>query len=377
MRASPRADAQFRARVHTIGRQLRRFRPEIRQAVVALARRHVRLAELSVSFPALLAALAWPRHGFDPRAVVAGAIAGAPLDALAAQARVPLWLRRMEPALVIAPLPVLPDSPFIRQRMVNQFPRHPRHAALWFEAVSEGGLWAHEGFALWAAEAYAARRKPTKRRPKFHIRLLALWAWYSEQPGTRGHALIETPWQPQISFDGACKAALTWRDNLDLEFYLGTQGARDPWHAPAHIDGYDFVPLTGADAVADEARAMDNCLRGYGEAVAQIYSRLWSVRKDGTRVATLEMSRDGADPRPSIRELCLKRNTPAPRELWLTVYKWLDGQGTKLFDEPAPDCTAPPGRAAWQALWKPYWHAKGRIPPFLPLVPNRDTLFDL
>jgi hypothetical protein len=36
-----------------------------------------------------------------------------------------------------------------------------------------------------------------------------------------------------------------------------------------------------------------------------------------------------------------------------------------------------PDPAAWQAMWKPYWMANGRIPDWLPLVAGSGTLYDI
>ena len=52
--------------VQLVQRRLRRYAPPFRPHVHTLANRHPRLADLAVSFPALLFALAAPRPGFDP-----------------------------------------------------------------------------------------------------------------------------------------------------------------------------------------------------------------------------------------------------------------------------------------------------------------------
>ena len=152
------------ARLVVLAKALKRFRPEIRDGVVQLARRHVRLAELAQSFPALLAALAWPRGEFDARPVIRGAIAGAPLTSLADAARVPLWLRKVPAQMIVAPLPVLPDSAFVRHRIVNHLPKNARQAHRWFAAVSSAARWADEEFALWQARECAADKPAPRRR---------------------------------------------------------------------------------------------------------------------------------------------------------------------------------------------------------------------
>jgi hypothetical protein len=36
--------------------------------------------------------------------------------------------------------------------------------------------------------------------------------------------------------------------------------------------------------------------------------------------------------------------------------------------------TAPLDRTIWLSLWRPYWLAKRRIPPWLPMAPSRGAL---
>lgn len=374
MRASRRADAPLHARFSIIRRRLKRFRPDVRGAVIALARQHVRLAELAVSFPALLLALAWPRHGFDPRPVIAGVIAGVPLDALAGQARVPLWLRRVEPALLVAPLPLLPDSALARRCLVNHLPQHPKHARNWFATIALAHAWADEAFVLWCAKHRPHRTN--NRDPG--LRLLALWAWFSSRRDTPAGALIEKPWAPAMAWRAAVRAALAWRGRVDVVVNIGAWPLADLWHQAGEAGGYAFTPLSNAALVDAEAAAMENCLRNYSDDIAFGVSRIWSVRKDGVRVATLEVARVGEDPVARITQLRLVRNGTAPKEMWLAAHAWLAAQPQHLFEGPQPDWDHfRPDAKVWQALWKPYWLEKHRIPRELPLVPDRHTLCDL
>ena len=132
-------------------------------------RNRIRLAELSLSFPALLAAVAHPRAGIDRQHVMDMVIEGLPLASVAERAGTPLWLRRMPPQFVVVPVPELADSPFLRPRIVDHFPRRPHQSAQWFAAVSEGGRWVHDEFALWCAQNFAV---PAAKPP--HIRTGAL-----------------------------------------------------------------------------------------------------------------------------------------------------------------------------------------------------------
>ena len=61
-----RAPAWGTAHSDLVERRFQRYCPRFQGAVRALAMRHSRIADLAVSFPALLFALAAPRAGLDP-----------------------------------------------------------------------------------------------------------------------------------------------------------------------------------------------------------------------------------------------------------------------------------------------------------------------
>jgi hypothetical protein len=126
LRAERDFGARNSARDKLVERQLRSFRSNIQPAVRRLARRHSRLADLAVSFPALLVALAVPRAGFNREPVIARVIKGARLVELARAADVALWLRRLAPPFLPLALPKLPDSHDFRRQIVNHLPRTPK-----------------------------------------------------------------------------------------------------------------------------------------------------------------------------------------------------------------------------------------------------------
>src|SRR6185503_11050025 len=219
--------------------------PHHQGAVRALASRHSRIADLALSFPTLLFALAAPRRGFDPAWPIARTIAGARLAEVAAAADVPMWLR----------------------------------------AVADAAELADDAFAIWIAREMVRDMRSVKLK---RLRLVGLWAWFSSQPDTFAGSLMRKCWTPDIQFEAALAAADDWHDTILLYANLGREPITDLWLRPAHVCGYDFRPLVSVSEIADEALAMSNCVRRYGEDVAHNRSRLWSVRRDGQRVATLD-----------------------------------------------------------------------------------------
>lgn len=353
-------------------RHLHRFRKDVRPAVRDLAMRHPRLAELSGSFPALLVALALPRARFDAAPAIARAVEGAPLTVLAEAARVPLWLRRMAPELICAPIPELPDSLLLRRRIVNHLPSRARFVPNWFSTVARAAHLAHDPFALWCARLCADDLKGVETK---RFERLCLWAWFSTEPTTRAYALIERVWSPEMELKAAVASAEAWAQTIELYANLGEAPIAEVYLRPGNVQGYDFRPLRSADEIVAEGKAMRNCVRTYGERLARNRTRLWSVQRRGRRVATMCISWRGDDPLPSIWDLKLSRNRNAPAQIWLAARKWLNGQ--ELLHLDGRKLGWPHGRldrAMWRQLWRPYWLAKQRFTPSLPLTPSREAL---
>lgn len=371
LRAVTRAGAHPHARAARLQIRLRRFSPRVIAPVRALAQRHPALADLAVSFPALLFALAVPRRGLDCEALISGVIDGAKLKALARQAAIPMWLRMLPPEAFAEPLPLLPDGDVFRLQIANYFPRSPKAAAKWLRAVACASDCGDDVLALWAARQVRekARNVDIERLP-----LISLWAWYSTA-GAAPHWLTPAAvFDPAMTFSAAEDAADRWKEKVELHVSLGMNAVADVWFTPRHVNGYDFVPLATAQAIAEEAAAMRNCLNTYGGYVAHGHSRLWSIRKDGARVATLDIRCGNGDPVPNVSQLRSSDNSDATVELSAVVRSWIAGQESIVPPKPVGWRKAPLDRAAWVGLWRPYWLAKRRIPAWLPLSPCRRAL---
>jgi hypothetical protein len=355
-----------------VQRRLRRYSAAAQAAVQATASLHPRVADLAVSFPALLFALAVPRRGIDPARAIAAAVNGCPLAEVAQTAGVPLWLRRLPVEALTKALPELPDGDLLRRRITNHLPRSPKSAPAWLDGVAFAARWAHEPFAIWIGRELA---RCTKDVELWTLRRLSLWAWFSCQPGTVGHRIIETPWEPAMRFMRAVDAAGEWRVRVELHVNVGETPMADTWLMPGRVDNYEFVPLRSAADIVAEAAAMKNCLSTYGPNLAHNFSRLWSVRMNGTRVATLQLGRLRPDPLLEISELKAERNRDASIEVWWAARQWLHQHGLPAIDTKRHRWgTAPLDAAAWRTLWRPYWIAKRRLPSWLPLGPSRATL---
>ena len=366
-----RAPNRGSARSDALERQLKRYHPPFQRAVRSLAAQNSRLADLALSFPALLFALAVPRPGLDPACAIARAIEGAALAEVAAAADVPLWLRRLPPEAFTCRFARLPDSKTFRRQIANHLPSR-KAAAVWLQAVTEMAEVAHEVAAVWIAKEITREERSVKLD---RLRRVGLWAWFSGQPDTLGHKMIQQPWTPNMSFGSALDAAAEWRMTIGLYANLGGEPIGDLWLKPACISGYDFLPLASAPDIAEEAVAMRNCVRIYGYNLAHNNSRLWSMRKEGQRVATLCVATSLGDPLPSFVEMRAAGNQDVSPEVSWAARQWLNMHDLLRVDTQRRQWgTVPLDRATWLSMWRPYWLTKRRIPKWLPLAPSRKEL---
>ncbi|MDP3739838.1 MAG: hypothetical protein Q8R02_20795 [Hyphomonadaceae bacterium] len=361
------ARASPRVRDDCITSRLGRFTWRHRAAVSSLAGRHARLADLAVSFPALLFALAVPRRRFDPEPVIERAIAGAPLSELAAAADMPMWTRRLGPETFQRSLPRLPDSPLFRRQIANHPPASAKTAALWLDTVASTAFWGHEGLAVWFARRVGKREDWEALR---RWQLITLWAWHAANPTAPASRFVRTPWTPDISTRAALVAARDWKENVTAALELGDRVVADAWADPAVVDGYSFEPIQTLVELIDGSHALDNCVRTYAAAIAGDSQRLWIVKRDGAPVAMLGLE---AHPVPSIFEISGVSNSRVPPEIALTAHRW--------FREHAPlqvikgTTYAGTSRKRWAGMWRGYWLAKRLFPRWLPLAPVESLYF--
>ncbi|MFB9266878.1 hypothetical protein ACFFWD_27575 [Bradyrhizobium erythrophlei] len=359
------APSRATARSVLLERQLERYQPHVQGAVRTLAMRHARIADLALSFPALLFALAVPRAGLNPAPALARVIDGLSLAEVAAAAGMPLWLRKLSPEAFVHPIGRLPDGELFRRQIANHLPRSPKLAPSWLKIVADVAELAHEPAAAWIARELI--REPRRINPA-RLRLIGLWSSFGRQ-------LIERAWTPNMRIGAALAAAEDWRTMIALHVNLGSEPISDMWLNAACVAGYEFLPLSSISAISEEANAMRNCLRTYGYNLTHNRSRLWSVRRDGHRVATLRVACRFRDPLPNIVELKGAGNREVPRELWWAARQWLNLHDlSRINMEQRNWGSAPLDRATWQAIWRPYWLAKRRIPGWLPITPSRDAL---
>lgn len=373
------------ARETQIKRALQRFPDTVRPRVSALAGEHDRLADLALSFPGLLAAIATAATGLPRNTARERIIAGAPLRRAAQALDLAWWLRRLPPEAFDGRVARLPDDDLFGCRVANIVPEETNRLTDWLQIVSAAWRNAGPAFALWAGQhglekSLAARRRRASQRhlPAEQFRgpldALALFAWHSQSRIGAAGALIREPWHPRMGGEEARKQADGWLDRVLLTLFTSRGARLDPWLPAAASFGFEMVAIRTAIEVLEEASAMGNCLATYGSALARNDSSLWSIRRQGERVATLELYRCEGQCIPIVAQIKAAGNEEAAEDVWRAAYQWLAQQPFNVPMAPAPDELI--SRPEWQAMWLPYWRAMG-VKSWLPVAPSRTALWML
>jgi hypothetical protein len=146
---------------------------------------------------------------------------------------------------------------------------------------------------------------------------LLMFAWHSLHYPAIVHP--NWPWTPAINMRSALKRCELWLKHLALFTELDVKGVADPWLPETQVDRLHIVPITTPQAILEEASAMENCLVDYGECVAAGDCRLFSVRADGHRVATLRLDLCEHGKSLIIADIKGPGNQHCPMNIWEQV----------------------------------------------------------
>lgn len=352
-----------------------RFEMKVQKAVRRLIQSSPCLFDLAHVFPGALYVLA-ARIGPAPKRRKALALvnAGAPLRDVAKELALPFWLRRLPPEAFSGPLTGVPSSDVFARRIANHLPGPDADRAFWLSSVTFAARAADEYFALWLAQQ---KIFDERGEPERLFAVLAAYAWHSTNDTSVARRLITVPWRPEMAFDTAVCAAKSWLNRIRLVVQLGEGAMTDSWLVTGEAGGLSFVPLITSQEILVEAHAMQNCADQYADRLTRDRCRLFSVRRRGVRLATLEI---GPHPREmgvlAITQLKARHNLPVSNDVWQAAYAWLGTQSElrRTVSQSNPDRPFDP--VAWHAIFRPYL-AKIRDPWWLPEQPSKEAFAEL
>ncbi len=333
------------------------FPAAYRAQIAELAESNRNIEDLGASFPALLFALATgyatPEHRHDALDAI---LAGRKLKAAAEILGLPFWLRRLPPAALTGPLPLLPDDPEFTLVIVPALPRQPEAMLPWLDFISLADRLAGRDIAIWLARH--PRLVPPATTATEALWMLA-WAFYAKRPDTLAGRIQRRAWTARTGPRSARDETANWRKRIEGLLALGS-GFPNTWFADGTAMGYQFVALKGPEDLFAECASMRNCLDLYALRLGHMRSRLFSVRNRGKPVATLELGlRSDEEGVPFIVQLRGIGNRRAAPAVWQAVHAWMGSQSFAHLDR-----TPRPKRMSLvlrRELWAPLTAAAAAI----------------
>lgn len=364
--------------------QMKRFWPRHRRALWQASAASGRFQDLLRSFPAASVEIV-SLHPEDPvrRAAKRCVEEGRSRAEIAATLNLPVWTSKLAPEAIMEPLSgrLVPGAYDTRlgSRLLNLAPkivrsaRNPFAQGNWLLTALAARAAYDDEFALWIAGQHLAFARNGVRIP---VQPLALYCWYSRHPEHAVAAFIDGRWSAKMGL--ATGAGECWRFlHAVLEAKcLGSRGTDFSKGYFNEIDGYTFVPLLMPDKIIEEGCSMRHCVAQYVSQAVSGLCLLWSIRKNGVRVATMEIKpvmRNGA---PAINQLKGARNLTPPGEVLEAAQCWLGRNSTELtayFQRPiGRHCNA----AFSRSVWRPYAAAIASDPGIgiVPAKPSVDRV---
>lgn len=347
----PRREQAFHSQSQVRREQrLEAFHPDYRRFVRELTSCAAALEDLADSFPGLLFALATNYGTAAQRELAFDLVCdGAPLRECCDALGLPWWLRKLPPQAFAVPLPAFPADSEFAFRISSLVPHEAAFSRAWLTHVTYACTAGGPAYALWIA-----RQNDLGEEVDDMFRIMAAWAWFSQQPELPGHRLLRKPWSAEMSFKRAREELAAWRQRLRLIECLGP-GIESPWLADGMGLDFQFVALRTVDDFIAESDALDNCLDQYADQLNTGQTAVFSIRKAGRRVACVEIGlHDEEATMPTIVQLRAARNRRAPPDIWRATFAWL---GSQPLEPLAPERHVPkPMRRveARRKLWGPY-----------------------
>jgi hypothetical protein len=357
------------AYVHEFETQIRRFPRGFRRRLRKLVRGSSRLGELLYTFPGLAFVLAVGGRSHAARGQAIQLVKeGRPLSDAAIALDVPLWMRRLPPEAFSGPFGSVPGSEEFGRRIVNEIPSKPDEAAMWLRWVLLAAECCDENFALWLAGQKIYQADDSGKLP---LLPLAAFAWFSRGEHGPGRGLMGRPWHANMRFGAAVEEMRTWLERIILDYCRDGGSRNGSWFKTRKACGYRVTPLLSADELRDEGDKMNNCVATYVPKVASGACLIYSIRRGGQRVATMEIApRQGA---PAIVQLLAAGNMNAGEDVWRAANGWLSKQGEYPMVAHGAMAQMPVIPNRWEAIWRPYWEARPSFKAYL-VEPSMRTL---
>jgi hypothetical protein len=336
--------------------QIRHFHTSVRRRLRRLVGDSRRVGDLLFTHPGAAFVLAAGNRAPDNRGEALRLVkAGRPLSDVETALDLPRWLRRLPPEVFVMPLGTVPGGHEFGRRIVNRIPKEKHQTGAWLGRMSACAETCGEEMALWLANKTLCEDCCDN-----HAALLPLGAfvWFSQRPGSLAHGLMKTPWQKNMRVGAAVEAAAEWLARIVFEYCAESHNVDGTWFKERKSHGYRFLPLRSAAELQEEGERMKHCVATYAGRVAAGTCLIYSVRRGGKRVATMEIApAPGQALTAGIVQVKGLRNASPGTDVLRAAQAWLAQRG--CYPYAGANRAVHDGR--WRKVWRPYCAAKPQV----------------
>ena len=290
----------------------RRFHPIVRENIYRGAAISQRALQLIDAFPVLGMVIYCPADCWWDRAPGAVKMVerGARLNQIASFMDIPMWTRKLKPA-VAHWFGYVPDD------LQCYLPEKTWEQRLWLRAFMSRGP-DNPDFAYWIARNVL--KVGNRIGPVLHF-LSDMNDWVMEAKRKKPRC-ITRPFSPDMSVNTVRTENELWHEAIaKRKADKSNYKIPAPWCPAGQVNGYQIVPLESTEELWKEGRAMHHCAGAYDYRVAAGKCYMYSVRQGDNRLATVELVRKQGKVKPlQIRAAC---NAEPSKEVKIAVRKWI------------------------------------------------------
>jgi len=242
---------------------------------------------------------------------------GSRLRDVAAVMQIPMALRRVKPGA--AHLAVACHNPeWIISLMPDSLPR----MRVWLRAVYGAHHRAGSDFAEWTARH--ASQIPCQSENELHSFLNDTADWVRASHGSDGHQLVVRPFKPTMSLRTVTKLSAEWHETVASNLTGPQHTFPAPWFPAAKVKGVEIIPIDNSADLYREGASMHHCVGTYAEEVRAGRYYVYSICRDGERLATAGLILIGD--RVRLHEIRGPCNAAVPKQITAIVQRWLGAQ---------------------------------------------------
>jgi hypothetical protein len=240
---------------------------------------------------------------------------GAKLKVVAQCMGTPMALRKIMPG--VAHL-VGPEVRSQHPDLVRFLPQTTKYMRLWLKAIRLVRQRKVPEMLEWTAKN--AMGLGAKRYHALEQAIINVSDWVRASRNNERH--IDRKFSPDMSLNTVRRLSDEWHKAVEVSG--GPQYTLPaPWIPQARIGAYDIIPLTVSEQVREEGRKMHHCVGSYLDRVTDGECYIYSIRRDGERIATMEVMREAGV--IGLGQICGPCNRPVPVEVRRVATRFIGG----------------------------------------------------